>query len=121
VVCGRVCCCSCRVRGPGFELDFVDRNGIVCRASLLSCSGVRFEDVRPVRSFRWSRDADHFPGWWWWSTTGRHVGFESWLERHLMLLDFDPAVVAVASQPFWLHWRGERGAYFPVRNGPFQP
>ncbi len=94
---------------PGFELDFVDRNGAVCRASLLSCSDVRFEDVRPVRSFRWPRDTDHFPGWWWWSTTSRHVGFESWLERdHLMLLDFDPAVVAVASQPFWLHWRGER-------------
>jgi len=90
---------------PGFELDFVDRNGAVCRASLLSCSDVRFEDVRPVRSFRWPRDTDHFPGWWWWSTTSRHVGFESWLERdHLMLLDFDPAVVAVASQPFWLAW-----------------
>ncbi len=27
-----------------------------------------------------------------------------------MLLDFDPAVTAVASQPFWLHWDdGHRG------------
>jgi hypothetical protein len=24
-----------------------------------------------------------------------------------MLLDFDTSVVGVASQPFWLHWRGE--------------
>jgi hypothetical protein len=33
------------------------------------------------------------------------VGFESWLERdHVMLLDFDPAVVGIASQPFWLFW-----------------
>ncbi len=41
---------------------------------------------------------------------GRHVGFESWLERdHLMLLDFDPATVAIASQPFWLSWRDEAG------------
>jgi hypothetical protein len=36
------------------------------------------------------------PGWWWLATTGRHLGFESWLEHdHLMLLDFDPAVTAV--------------------------
>jgi hypothetical protein len=39
------------------------------------------------------------------------VGFESWLERdHAMLLDFDPAVIGFASQPFWLIWRaGRRG------------
>jgi hypothetical protein len=76
---------------------------------------VRVEDAVPVRSFRWSRGQEHFPGWWWLATTGRHVGYESWLERdHLMLLDFDPAVTAVASQPFWLHWddgyRGRRHA-----------
>lgn len=41
---------------------------------------------------------------------GGHIGYESWLERdHLMLLDFDPAVVAVASQPFWLFWTNEQG------------
>ena len=34
-----------------------------------------------------------------------HVGFESWLERDVaMMLDFDPAVVAFSSQPFWLTW-----------------
>jgi hypothetical protein len=37
---------------------------------------------------------------------GRRVGFESWVERdQLVVLDFDPAVTAVASQPFWLLWR----------------
>lgn len=41
---------------------------------------------------------------------GAHVGFESWLERdNLMLLDFDPAVAAVSSQPFWLFWNAENG------------
>lgn len=64
----------------------------------------------PVRSFRWSRKLGPFPGWWWSASTGRHVGYESWLERdHVMLLDFDPEITAVASQPFWLHWTGERG------------
>jgi hypothetical protein len=39
------------------------------------------------------------------------VGFESWLERdQLMLLDFDPAVIGIASQPFRLSWRDETGA-----------
>jgi TnsA-like endonuclease N terminal len=91
----------------GIELEFAgeDRG----RVRLAQCGGMRVEDAAPVRSFRWSRGQEHFPGWWWLATTGRHVGYESWLERvHLMLLDFDPAVTAVASQPFWLHWHDGR-------------
>jgi putative transposase len=39
-------------------------------------------------------------------TAGGHVGYESWLERdRLILPDFAPEVVGIASQPFWLHWR----------------
>ncbi len=61
----------------------------------------RFEDVDPVRTFRWSRGERHFPGWYWAATTWRHVGFESWLERdRLLLMDFDPKVVGIGSQPF---------------------
>ncbi|MER6031596.1 TnsA-like heteromeric transposase endonuclease subunit [Streptomyces sp. NPDC001817] len=75
------------------------------RRPLLDCVSVRFEDAVPVRPFRWPPGGRHFPGWYWAATTGQHVGFESWLERdHLVLMDFDPAVVGVASQPFWLHW-----------------
>ncbi len=63
-----------------------------------------------MRPFRWSRGERHFAGWFWAATVGRHVGFESWLERdRLILMDFDPEVVGIASQPFWLHWHdGER-------------
>jgi hypothetical protein len=36
--------------------------------------------------------------------------FESWLERdHVLHLDFDPSVVSVSSQPFWLHWTDAAG------------
>lgn len=28
---------------------------------------------------------------------------------HLMALDFDPTVVGIASQPFWLSWRDDAG------------
>ena len=46
-----------------------------------------------------------------------HVGFESWLERdHVMLMDFDPGITGIASQPFWLHWLDERGR--PRRHAP---
>jgi hypothetical protein len=38
------------------------------------------------------------------------VGYESWVERDVvMMLDFDPAVTAFSSQPFWLSWPGEEG------------
>jgi hypothetical protein len=38
------------------------------------------------------------------------VGYESWLERdHVMALDFDPSVVGIASQPFWLSWTTAEG------------
>ncbi|GGV57303.1 hypothetical protein GCM10010245_90380 [Streptomyces spectabilis] len=58
-----------------------------------------------MRPFRWSRGESYFAGWYWAATTGRHVGYESWLERdRLMLLDYEPQVVGIASQPFWLHW-----------------
>ncbi len=64
----------------------------------------------PARPFRFEKGLQSFAGWWYFATTGTHIGFESWLERdHLMLMDFDPAVRAVASQPFWLRWRDEEG------------
>ncbi len=74
---------------------------------LSECVAIEFEQVVPVRRFRWSKGRSEFAGWWWSATTGRHVGYESWLERdHVMLLDFDPDVVGIASQPFWVCWSG---------------
>jgi hypothetical protein len=42
-----------------------------------------------------------------------HVWFESWLEP-VMLLDFDPAVVGIATQPFWLVWTDKAASVFPM-------
>jgi hypothetical protein len=64
----------------------------------------------PARPFRFGKGLQSFAGWWYFATTASHVGFESWLERdHLMLMDFDPDVVAVSSQPFWLRWSDGTG------------
>jgi hypothetical protein len=71
---------------------------------------VPFERALPVRAFASYRRQRKFPGLWWSATTGGHVGYESWLERdHVMPLDFDPAVVGISSQPFWLFWSAADG------------
>jgi hypothetical protein len=68
------------------ELSYVGAVRERLRRPLLDCVTARFEDIAPVRRFRWSRGERHFPGWYWAATTGQHVGFESWLERDRLLL-----------------------------------
>jgi hypothetical protein len=107
-----------RVAGPaaaaaaqavgGFELEYSLPGAGRRREPLAVCAGERFEDAVPARPFRFGKGQVSFAGWWWMASTGRHVGFESWLERdNLMLLDFAPDVTAVSSQPFWLYWRAD--------------
>lgn len=63
-----------------------------------------------VRRFNARRGQRHLSGRWWSGTDGVHVGYESWLERdHVMALDFDATVVAIASQPFRLSWTTVEG------------
>jgi len=57
----------------------------------------------PVREFRWYKGRRHYSGWYWSATDKRLVAYESRLElARIMLADFDPAVTAVAAQPFRL-------------------
>lgn len=101
--------------GVRFAVDYVGADGVARREPLEACTGVRFERAPAVRSFRFAKGMSSFAGWWWFAASGEHVGYESWLERdHVMLMDFDPAVVAVASQPFWLSWHdGRRRRHAP--------
>ena len=103
--------------GARFFVEFVAADGARRLEPVAACVTVRLEDALPARSFQWAKGASHFPGSWWSSTTGEHVGFESWLERdHVMLMDFDPGITGIASQPFWLHWQDEDGR--PRRHAP---
>ncbi|MFI5746929.1 TnsA-like heteromeric transposase endonuclease subunit [Streptomyces sp. NPDC051644] len=87
-----------------FDLDFYE-GGTRVRRPLRASRNSRFERVDPVRSFRWAKGGESFAGWHWSATTDDHIGYESWLERdRLILLDADPSVRGIASQPFWLHW-----------------
>lgn len=98
-----------RERGAPLDVDAFDvawlADGSEVRKPLSAAAGTAFEYVAPVREFPSYRGQRHFPGLYWAASTNSHVGFESWLERdHAIVLDFDPQVVAFASQPFWLHW-----------------
>ena len=71
-------------------VEYMDPTGVRCRP-LATSSQIRFE-------------------------TRSHVAFESWRGRdHLIALDFDPRVIAVAFRPFTLHWHNgdTAGSYIP--------
>jgi hypothetical protein len=68
----------------GFELRYLESGdgGPAERQALLTaCWNARFEDVSPVRDFPSSKGQRNFPGLYFAACTGRHVGYESWLER----------------------------------------
>jgi hypothetical protein len=94
----------------GFEVTYAGPDGREVRAGLDRLRRADLEACQPVRSFPSYQGQRNYPGWYWSARMGRRVGFESWVERgHLVALDFDPAVTAIVSQPFWLHWRTTAG------------
>jgi hypothetical protein len=92
-----------------FEVAFADEDGQQ-RLPLAEAWSMPFESCLPVRGFPSYKGQRHHVGRWWTATTGTLVGYESWLERdRLLLLDFDPDTVGIASQPFWLFWTTAEG------------
>ena len=89
----------------GFTVTYLDAGQVERQEDLTAAATLALEDAPPVRTFPSYHGQRHYPGLWWSATLGRHVGYESWLERDsACMLDFDPGVVAFASQPFWLRW-----------------
>ncbi|MDG9728512.1 TnsA-like heteromeric transposase endonuclease subunit [Streptomyces sp. DH41] len=88
---------------------FRDLLGKAHRVSWLEAAqDVPFEDFSTVRPFPVRPGRRVAPGWWWSSTTGRLVAYGSGVMRtELMLLDREPAVVALACRPVELVWREE--------------
>ena len=111
---------------PGaFEIGYTAHDGAQHRVPLAEAAVVRFADTQPTRRIRTRKGQRHLPGRWWSATDGRHIGYESWLERdQLMWLDWDRVVTGTASQPFRLRWTTEEGEsrshvpdYFAERGG----
>ncbi len=106
-----------RCAGDEFEALFVTATGEERRVPWERMPELSRALGAPVRSFPSFRGQRHYPGLYWSATVGRHVGFESWVERdHLVALDFDTSIVGIVSQPFWLYWRPEQGK--PRRHAP---
>lgn len=88
------------------EVEYVETGGEPVVVSLRTSFRVRFEELSPVLAPQSFKGQRNFPGVWWFASTQSHVAFRSWLARdHLIELDFDPAVAAVAFRPVTLHWR----------------
>src|SRR5260370_3791551 len=91
---------------PGtFEIGYTAQDGALHRVPLAGAAVVQFADMQPARRIRTRKGQRHLPGRWWSATDGRHIGYESWLERdQLMWLDWDRAGTGAASPPFRLRW-----------------
>lgn len=79
-------------------LSFLDAGGVERRERFDAATEVLYEEAQTFPSFKGQRN---HPGARWSATSGRHVGFESWLERGMaILLDFDHDVTAFSCRPF---------------------
>jgi hypothetical protein len=85
---------------PPVQLSIRESEGVRSYA-VSDVVGAHFDAAVPWRRFRPYRNQRHYTGAYWASTMRAHVGFESRLElANLLLLDFDPAVEGILSQPF---------------------
>lgn len=87
------------------QVGFIGPDGSRRLGPLARYWGEPFELALPARKFAAFKGQKNFTGDYWAVTSRSLVGYESWVERDAaMALDFDPAVVALASQPFRLVW-----------------
>lgn len=88
---------------PGLMIKYRDGAGGYAETPLEWVAEESLLGGRPVRDFRWFRGRQFYSGWYWSATTGGLVAYESRLElARVLLADFDPAVTAIAAQPFQL-------------------
>ena len=93
-----------------FVVEYVDDGRVRRRDPLSGAWTARFESLPPVRKIRAYKGQRSVTRDYWTATTGQALACESRLERdHAMLMDFDPAVTGLVSQPFRLFWPGRRG------------
>jgi len=85
------------------EIRYRDETGALVSSTLASTDAATIMRGSPVRELASHSGQRHYPGWLWMVTTHRLVAYNSLLERdRLLLADFDPAVTAIISRPFWV-------------------
>lgn len=85
------------------EVSYLDGAGSMHRQAISSAHSVDLVTSSPVRTFRMYKGQRHYSGHYWSATMRAFVTYESRLELgRLLLADFDPDVVSILSQPFYL-------------------
>lgn len=93
-------------------IRYRDGDGIDRTCNLDTAAAVAFEGCLPARQIPTYPGQRHTPGTYWAATTGELIDYESYLERqHLVLLDFDPDITAMAGQPLLLEGIDDEGAW----------
>jgi hypothetical protein len=89
----------------GVTVVHVPAGGGRATVGLSEAGAVPFELSGPARRIPGYRGQRNMPGWWWSATMRSHVVYESWLERHhLMVFDRLPQVRGISGQPFAFSW-----------------
>ena len=85
------------------EIRFVTEAGDETISQVRDHSISSMARAQPVRLPPSHAGQRHYPGLFWTRTTADHVVYESLLERdRILLADFDPEVVWITAQPFWI-------------------
>ncbi len=92
----------------------VKYDGRVCDIGSEQVSELELSRVAPIRIPKAYPGRENYSGVYWSATTGRHHWFESLYEKTaLSVLDRDPDVVDIATQPFKLRWARLGMTHFP--------
>jgi len=96
-----------------WRVEWVDAAGRAHVELLGDVRAIDFSAASPVRTFKSFQRQRNYTGWYFSSTVGRHLRYESLLERAVLrCLDFNPAVASMATQPLHL-WAGGRAHRIP--------
>ncbi|MFC6088099.1 TnsA-like heteromeric transposase endonuclease subunit [Saccharothrix lopnurensis] len=100
------------VFGPRLRIRYIDQHFVEHAVAADAAAGIAFERSRMVRRIPSYPGQKHTPGRYWSATLGHLIEFESWLEcQWLTVLDFDPQVVGMASQPLEFDGADPDGAW----------
>lgn len=92
----------------------VKYGGRVCDIGSDQVSELELSRIDPIRITKGYPGRESYSGVYWSATTGRHHWFESLYEKTaLSILDRDPDVADIATQPFKLRWCSLGMAHFP--------
>lgn len=86
--------------GPRLRIRYLDHDFVERVATAETARGVAFERAQMARRIPSYPGQKHTPCKYWSATIGHLIECESWLEcQWLTVLDFDPRIVGMASQP----------------------